>query len=71
MCYNCYFLNVGNVWSKNQLQQMEDYSLKNKFKNDPKPDLEIEESYKKHLKELGLWEDDTYNNDGSEYISKS
>jgi hypothetical protein len=48
---------------------MEDYSLKNKFKNDPKPDLEIDEAHKEHLKELGLWEDDTYN-DGSEYISK-
>ena len=69
LCYNCYFLNVGNVWSENQLQQMEDYSLKNKFKNDPKPDLEIDEAHKEHLKELGLWEDDSYN-DGSEYISK-
>ena len=46
---------------------MEDYSLKNKFKNDPKPDLETNEAHKEHLKELGLWEDDTY---GSEYISK-
>ena len=55
------------MWSENQLQQMEDYSLKNKFKNDPKPDLEIDEAHKEHLKELGLWEDDTY---GSEYISK-
>ena len=42
--------------------------LKNKFKNDPKPDLEIDEAHKKHLKELGLWEEDSY--DGSEYISK-
>ena len=40
-----------------------------KFKNDPKPDLEIDEAHKEHLKELGLWEDDSYN-DGSEYISK-
>ena len=37
LCYNCYFLNVGNVWSDNQLQQMEDYNQKNKFNNDPKP----------------------------------
>ena len=58
------------MWSENLLQQMEDNSLKNKFKNDPKPDLEIDETHKEHLKELGLWEDDTYNNDGSEYISK-
>ena len=24
LCYNCYFLNVGNIWSDNQLKQMED-----------------------------------------------
>jgi len=68
LCYNCYFLNVGNVWSKNQLQQMEDYSLKNKFKNDSEPDFEIDETHKEHLKSLGLWEEDSY--DGSEYIDK-
>ena len=68
LCYNCYFLKVGNVWSDNQLQQMEDYNQKNKFNNDPEPDWEIDESQKEHLKELGLWEDDSY--DGSEYISK-
>ena len=68
LCYNCYFLNIGNVWNENQLQQMEDYSLENKFKNDPKPDFEIDETHKEHLKSLGLWEEDTY--DGSEYISK-
>ena len=56
------------MWSDNQLQQMEDYNQKNKFNNDPEPDWEIDESQKEHLKELGLWEDDTY--DGSEYISK-
>ena len=68
LCYNCYFLNVGNVWSDNQLQQMEDHNQKNKFNNDPEPDWEMDESHKEHLKSLGLWEDDSY--DGSEYISK-
>ena len=68
LCYNCYFLNIGNVWSKNQLQQMEDYSLKNKFKNDSEPDFEIDETHKEHLKSLGLWEEDSY--DGSEFIDK-
>ena len=68
LCYNCYFLNIGNVWSENQLQQMEDYSLKNKFKNDSEPDFEIDETHKEHLKSLGLWEEDSY--DGSEFIDK-
>ena len=68
LCYNCYFLNIGNVLSENQLQQMEDYSLKNKFKNDSEPDFEIDETHKEHLKSLGLWEEDSY--DGSEFIDK-
>ena len=69
LCYNCYFLNIGNVWSDNQLQQMEDYSTKTKFKNDPEPKWEMDQAHIDHLKELGLWEDDTY--DGSKYISKT
>ena len=68
LCYNCYFLNVGNVWSDNQLQQMEDHNQKNKFNNDPTPDWEMDEAHIEHLKSLGLWEEDSY--DGSEYISK-
>ena len=47
---------------------MEDYSLKNKFKNDSEPDFEIDETHKEHLKSLGLWEEDSY--DGSEFIDK-
>jgi len=69
LCYNCYFLNVGNVWSENQLSQMEDYNAQNKYNKDPEPDWEMDDSHKEHLKSLGLWEDDTY--DGSEYISKT
>ena len=66
LCYNCYFLNVGNVWSENQLQQMEDYNQKNKFNNDPEPDWEMDKSHIEHLKSLGLWDE---KEDGEEYIS--
>jgi len=65
LCYNCYFLNVGNVWSDNQLQQMEDYNQKNKFNNDPTPDWEMDESHIEHLKGLGLWDE---KEDGEEFI---
>ena len=66
LCYNCYFLNVGNVWSDNQLQQMEDYNQKNKFNNDPEPEWEMDKSHIEHLKSLGLWDE---KEDGEEYIS--
>ena len=68
LCYNCYFLNVGNVWSENQLQQMEDYNAHNKNSNDPEPDWEMNQTHKKHLKDLGLWDEDD-KNDGSEFVS--
>jgi 5-methylcytosine-specific restriction endonuclease McrA len=57
LCYNCYFLNIGNVWSDNQLHQMEDFTTENKYNNDITPDWEIDESHIEHLKELGLWEE--------------
>ena len=65
LCYNCYFLNVGNVWSDNQLQQMEDYNQKNKFNNDPEPDWEMDKSHIEHLKDLGLWDE---KEDGEEFV---
>lgn len=68
LCYNCYFLNVGNVWSENQLKQMEDYHTKNQYNNDPEPDWDMDEAHKKHLKDIGLW-DEKEENDGSEFIS--
>ena len=48
---------------------MEDHNQKNKFNNDPEPKWEMDQTHIDHLKELGLWEDDTY--DGSEFISKT
>lgn len=66
LCYNCYFLNIGNVWSKNQMAQMEDYTVKTKFGNDEKPDWEMDDSHIEHLKELGLWDDEE---PGTEFIT--
>ena len=48
---------------------MEDYTIENKFKNDPKPDWELDDEHVNHLKSLGLWEDNT--SDGSEYLSNN
>tara|TARA_R110000744_G_scaffold146190_3_gene259024 strand:- start:78 stop:722 length:645 start_codon:yes stop_codon:yes gene_type:complete len=69
LCYNCYFLTVGNIWSDNQLAQMEDYTTENRFKNDPTPDWELDDEHIQHLKSLGLWEDNV--SDGTEFISNN
>jgi len=65
LCYNCYFLNVGNIWSDNQLKQMEDYQInKNTNNKDDEPTWDLDDSHIQHLKELGLWDGD----DGDEFI---
>ena len=66
LCYNCYFLNIGNVWSENQLHQMEDFTTENKYNNDTTPDWEMDIAHIDHLKELGLWDEE---DDGEEYIT--
>jgi hypothetical protein len=66
LCYNCYFLHVGNVWSESQLKQLEDYTH-----NKPKDEVtwELDEHHIDHLKDLGLWEDLRSEND-DEFISR-
>ena len=66
LCYNCYFLNIGNVWSDNQLHQMEDFTTENKYNNDDTPDWEMDTAHIDHLKELGLWDEEE---DGEEYVT--
>jgi hypothetical protein len=58
---------VGNIWSNNQLAQLEDYTVDNKYKQDEAPDFELDDSSIQHLRELGLWDDED-DNEGSEYI---
>jgi len=64
LCYNCYFLHIGNVWSDNQLEQMEEYTTENKFKQDEAPDFELDDSHIQHLKDLGIWSDDDISDSG-------
>jgi hypothetical protein len=66
LCYNCYFLHVGNIWSNNQLAQLEEYTKKDTYNNDKKPDFDLDENHIEHLKELGLWDD----SDEDEFIDR-
>jgi hypothetical protein len=69
LCYNCYFLNIGNIWSDNQLKQMEDYQInENSFNRDKKPIWDLDDSHIEHLKELGLW--DPKEDNGDEFIDR-
>ena len=50
LCYNCYFLQVGNIFSDIQIQGMEEH----KTPNESKVDWKIDNYHMQRLKELGL-----------------
>lgn len=63
VCYNCYFLYIGNVFSGKEIQSLEDF---NTGKNIQQPSWELDDYYIEHLRELGLY-DQAYVS-GSEFI---
>ena len=65
LCYNHYFLYVGNIFTDKQIQHIEDY---NPSTFQSKSDWEIDDYYKEHLQNLGIMNND--DEPGSEFISK-
>ena len=57
LCYNCYFLTVGDIFSDKQVQTMEEH----KPVNEGKVDWEIDDYHLQRLKELGLEDEDELN----------
>jgi transposase len=54
LCYNCYFLTVGDIFNDKQIQTMEEH----KPVNEGKVDWEIDDYHLQRLKELGLEDTD-------------
>jgi hypothetical protein len=54
LCYNCYFLTVGDVFDKRQIQGLEDHITVYKQEE---PEWELDEYQLQRLKELGLTEE--------------
>jgi len=65
LCYNHYFLYVGNVFTNKQIQHIEDY---NPSTFQSKSDWELDDHFKEHLQNLGIIEHD--DDPGSEFISR-
>ena len=57
LCYNCYFLTVGDIFNAKQIQTMEEH----KPVNEGKVDWEIDDYHLQRLKELGLEDEDELN----------
>lgn len=69
LCYNCYFLTIGDIFTEKQVQHIEDY------KPIPKTqeiDWELDKHYEEHLKKINPKVFGETNNldDGSEFISR-
>ena len=67
LCYNCYFLYIGNLFPEKQVQRLEDANATILKKGEI--DWQVDDSFLQHFKELGLEPDDNYE-EGSEFISR-
>ena len=65
LCYNHYFLYVGNIFTNKQIQHIEDY---NPSTFQSKVDWEMNDHFKEHLHQLGIVDDD--HEPGSEFVSR-
>jgi hypothetical protein len=65
LCYNCYYLMVGDIFSSKQIEGLEDH----KPMNQSEVDWELDEYTKQRLLELGLDKPEPID-DGSEFISR-
>ena len=63
LCYNCYFLTIGDVFDNKQIEGIEDH----KPVNQGQVDWELDDYTKQRLKELGLGGDDE--NDGLDIVA--
>ena len=66
LCYNCSFLYAASPIEEKRAEAMEDY-VKTR---DDEPDWELDSHHIEHLKDLGLYDDNSDKDDGSEYISR-
>jgi hypothetical protein len=65
LCYNCYYINVGDIFTSKQIEGLEDHVVK----YNSEVEWELDEYTSQRLKELGL-DIPTDLDDGSEFISK-
>lgn len=65
LCYNCFYLTVGDIFTNRQIQGMEDHVTIYKQET---PDWDLDDYQLQRLKELGLADDDQEEED--DYISR-
>ena len=63
LCYNCYFLYIGDVFNEKQIKHIEEDAP---IKKDDQINWEIDENMLQHFQEIGLVDED----DSEDYISR-
>lgn len=66
LCYNCYYINIGDPFNEKQIEGIEDHVVK----YNSEVDWELDDYTAQRLQELGLYKPETEEGDGSEFISK-
>lgn len=69
LCYNCYFLTVGDIFTKKDIEKIEDY-VDRPFHTTENSDWQLDEYQLERLSELGLDGPPVNLEDGSEFISR-
>ena len=67
LCYNCYFLFVGNLFSDKQIKRLEDMSAT--INKAAEVDWDIDDNFLAHFKDTGLEGDENYE-EGDEFITR-
>jgi hypothetical protein len=68
LCYNCYFLNHGDIFNKSDINQLETHSPTNGTSD--AIDFQLDDYQKEQLAKLGLYEPPKPEDDGSSLISR-
>lgn len=66
LCYNCYFLNIGEIFNDKDIKQLETHQPT--YNTSDAVDFQLDDYQKQRLAELGLYEPPKPD-DGSEFIS--
>jgi hypothetical protein len=68
LCYNCYYLNIGDIFTSKQIQGLEDH--KPVYKGDIDWEVELDDYQREILSKLNLDDYSSTPDDGSEFISR-
>ena len=68
LCYNCFFLNVGDIFNKQDIHKLETHN--ETYRTSDAIDFQLDDFQKEQLEKLGLYQPPKPENDGSEYISR-